>query len=183
MSEITVWKTILSEKMADCRVFDVYRDVCVDDEEREATFYKIQCPDWCNIIPLTAAGEVVLIRQARHGIGEISLEIPGGIIDEGETPEEAARRELLEETGYAPRQIVALGFAHPNPAIQNNRVHIFLGLDCEKTQEPHFDVHEKITIQLFPTSELENLVASGKITHSLVLNALLKMEYWQRQNA
>lgn len=171
-----IWKKVLSEKVADCRVFTVTRDVCVvEEEEREATFYCIESADWCNILPVTKNGEVVLIEQFRHGIQQISLEIPGGIVDEGENPQAAAVRELLEETGYAPGgEVVSLGTAHPNPAIQNNTVYMFLALDCEKIQEPHFDATEHTITKLVPLADLSNLVQSGQITHSLVLTNFLR---------
>lgn len=171
-----VWKTILSEKMADCRVFEVRRDICVDaeTEEGEATFYCIESPDWCNVIPLTANNEVVLIEQFRHGIQKVTLEIPGGMIDENEDPPTAGARELLEETGYAPQEMTSLGMAHPNPAIQNNAVHFFLARGCVKTQEPSFDATEHAVTRLVPLSEVKNLIESEQITHSLVLDAFLR---------
>jgi ADP-ribose pyrophosphatase len=170
-----IWKTVLSEKMADCRVFEVRRDVCVAEEEREATFYCIDSPDWCNIIPITANNEVVLIEQFRHGVQKVTLEIPGGIIDEDEDPQTAAARELMEETGYAAGEIVSLGTAHPNPAIQNNTVHLFLGRNCEKQSEPSFDSNEHTVTRLVPLAEIRNLIESGEITHSLVLNSFLRL--------
>ena len=184
MSEETAktWKRILSEKLADCRVFDVYRDVCVDSdtEESEATFYRLECPDWCNIIGLTNNNEVILIEQFRQGIQKITLEIPGGIVDEGEDVKEAAARELLEETGYASNEIFSLGTAHPNPAIQNNRVHMFLATNCEKKQEPQFDSHEHAVTRVVPLDEVSNLIETEQITHSLVLDGLLR--FFLRQN-
>lgn len=169
------WKTVLSEKMADCRVFEVRRDVCVaEEEEREATFYCIDSPDWCNIIPITANNEVVLIEQFRHGVQKVTLEIPGGIIDEDEDPQTAAARELMEETGYGAGEIVSLGTAHPNPAIQNNTVHLFLARNCEKQREPSFDSNEHTVTRLVPLAEIKNLIERGEITHSLVLNSFLR---------
>ena len=78
-------------------------------------------PDWINVIPLTDDGQVVMVRQYRFGIEGFTLEIPGGMCDPGEPPLEAARREMREETGYAPSEMIELGWVHPNPPLQNNR--------------------------------------------------------------
>ena len=180
-----VWKRILSEKMADCRVFDVYRDICVDaeTEESEATFYRLHCPDWCNVVPITTDNKIVLIEQFRQGIQEIALEIPGGIVDEGELPETAAARELLEETGYVPGTMIYVGKSNPNPAIQNNFVHHFLALDCEFKQEPEFDSHEHVVVRLTALDEVENLIETEKITHSLVLAGLYRAQRELKKNS
>jgi 8-oxo-dGTP pyrophosphatase MutT (NUDIX family) len=100
------------------------------------------------------------------------LEIPGGMADNGEDPIAAARRELMEETGYSPGRMIPIGHSFPNPAIQNNTVHHFLALDCEKTADVAFDDHESIVTRLVPLSELENLVHNGEITHSLAITAI-----------
>lgn len=166
------WKRISSNEIADCRVFRVREDVCVrDSDEKEATFFVIENPNWVNIIATTKDNEVILIEQFRHGTAEIILEIPGGMIDEGEEPEAAAKRELLEETGFSSQNWVLLGKSDPNPAIQNNTVYHYLARDCAKTADTSFDQHESIATKLISLSSVENLIATGKITHSLVLAA------------
>jgi ADP-ribose pyrophosphatase len=176
------WKIVSSEKIADCRVFKVREDLC----ERESDgarhpFFVLENPDWVNIIALTTSDEVVLIEQYRYGTQEIILEIPGGMIDPDEDAETAARRELLEETGYSSNEFVFLGKSHPNPAIQDNEIYHYLALNCEKTDETKFDEHESVVTKLVPKAEIRNLILEGKITHSLVI-AAFAMFYLREKN-
>lgn len=167
-----IWKRIKSEEIADCRVFKIRKDFCERGSDQKAgAFFVIESPDWINVIALTKDKQVVLIEQFRHGIEQIILEIPGGMVDQGELPKDAARRELLEETGFSSKKFIYLGKSHPNPAISNNEMFHFLALDCEKTEKTTFDEHESIVTKLVPLAEIENLAASGKITHSLVIAA------------
>lgn len=166
------WKRIESDEVADCRVFKVRRDICRRDrDDREANFFVVENPDWVNIIALTKDESVVMIEQFRHGTEEIILEIPGGMVDADEDIAMAAARELVEETGYAPREMINLGKSRPNPAIQNNTIHHFLALDCEKTDETKFDEHESVAAKLISRAEIPDLIADGVITHSLVVTA------------
>jgi ADP-ribose pyrophosphatase len=164
------WKRIKSEEIADCRVFKVREDFCQRaSDQKESTFFVIECPNWVNVIALTKEKEVVLIEQYRQGTEEITLEIPGGMVDGGENYVDAANRELVEETGYSSNNVVYLGKSRPNPAIQNNWMFHYLALDCEKTEDTAFDEHESLVTKLVPLAEIENLIKSGEITHSLVL--------------
>jgi 8-oxo-dGTP pyrophosphatase MutT (NUDIX family) len=104
-------------------------------------------------------------------VGEVVLEIPGGMVDEGEDPMTAAKRELEEETGYTSPIWMFLGKSRPNPAIQNNTVYHYLAANCIKTAEPAFDGHESIATRLAGPEEVHDLIAKGKITHSLVVAA------------
>ncbi len=172
-----IWKRQSSEQIADCRVFKVREDFCERDSDgAKHTFFVIECPDWVNIIALTKENEVVLIEQYRQGAEEIMLEIPGGMIDGDEEPEAAARRELLEETGYDSSEFVYLGKTRPNPAIQNNWMHHFLALNCEKTGEISFDEHESVTTKLTPLADIPQLIETEQFTHSLAIVAFYKMD-------
>ena len=166
------WKQVLSDEVADCRVFRVRRDTCIRDSDgKSSDFFVIENPDWVNVIAINKADEVVLIEQFRHGTEEIELELPGGLVDDGEAAEEAAKRELLEETGYSSNRWKLLGKSSPNPAIQNNTIYHYLALDCEKTSETAFDLHESITTKLVSRCKADDLIDDGSITHSLVIAA------------
>ncbi|MGC2234877.1 MAG: NUDIX hydrolase [Pyrinomonadaceae bacterium] len=170
--KVETWKRISSKEIADCRVFKVRVDYCERESDgKQSTFFVTENSDWANIIALTKAGEVVLIEQFRHGIEEIILEIPGGIIDAGENPETAARRELREETGFTANKFVLLGKSRPNPAISDNWLYHYLALNCEKTHETTFDEHESVVNKIVPLDEIQNLISSEKITHSMVIAA------------
>ena len=164
------WTRKTSEIVADCRVFKVRRDVSLSPTgEREHDFYVIEAGDWINVIPLTRAGEVVMIEQYRHGSEDVTLEIPGGMVDEGETAAEAAARELLEETGYAAEEVVALGRVRPNPAIHNNWLHTFLARGARFSRAPAFDSTEHCAVRLVPLADVDGHIVAGAITHALVV--------------
>jgi len=164
------WTRKESKEVADCRVFKVREDSCERASDgKAATFYVIENPDWVNVIALTQAKEAVLIEQFRHGSEEIILEIPGGMLDENEARETAAKRELLEETGYSSDEFVYLGKSRPNPAINNNWIYHYAALNCEKTDETAFDEHESVITKLIPLAAIPNLIKSEKITHSLAI--------------
>jgi len=175
------WKLASTREIADCRVFKVREDTSYRASDGESsTFFVIDNPDWVNVVAVSEDRQVVLIEQFRHGSGSMMLEIPGGMVDPGEEPSIAAARELLEETGYKPGRLVAIGRSLPNPAIQNNTIHHFLALDCEKVANAAFDDHESIATRLIPLSELENLVHNGDITHSLAITAIFYAQRYLR---
>jgi 8-oxo-dGTP pyrophosphatase MutT (NUDIX family) len=147
---------------------DIYADPRTGDEHPRVF---IDTPEWCNIIAVTPEDQLVLIRQYRFGVGASTLEIPGGLVERGEDPAAAAARELEEETGYVAGRVVPLGSVHPNPALQGNRCHSFLALDCVKHHEGRQDHGEDIAVELHPRAEVPRLILEGQITHSLVVVA------------
>jgi ADP-ribose pyrophosphatase len=167
-----LWRRERSEQVADCRVFKVRRDFSADPRSRRIhDFYVIEAPDWINVIPLTKDNEVVLIEQYRQGTEAVSLEIPGGMVDPGEEPRETAARELFEETGYEAAEVVFLGKARPNPAIQNNWIHTFIARGVEYRQEPLNQGTEQTRVRLVALEQIPALIAGGKIDHALVVLA------------
>ena len=175
------WKRKSSRDVADCRVFKVREDFNErEGDGKSGSFFIIESPDWVNVVALTSENEVVLIEQFRHGIREMILEIPGGIIDDDEEAESAAKRELLEETGYSADDWVFLGKSYPNPATQNNTIYHYLARRCKKTEETSFDEHESITVQLSSLDDVKELIKSGRFTHSLAVAAFLYFDIYEK---
>jgi ADP-ribose pyrophosphatase len=134
-------------------------------------FSLIECTDWVNVIALTPDDHVVLVRQFRFGTGELCLEIPGGMVDDGEEAATAAARELEEETGYTSREWRRLGDVAPNPAIQNNRLHTYLALDAAPTHAQRLEGSEILDVTTLPLAEVQRLLRAGTIDHALVVAA------------
>lgn len=144
------------------------------DWERE--YVRLSMPDWVNVVPITRAGEVVLVRQHRFGIDAPTLEIPGGCVDPGEDPAVAAERELREETGYGGGTLRSLGWVWANPAIQDNRTFLFAADGLEKLGEPELGQGEEdLEVVLAPASSLRELLRSGAINHSLAVVAIQRV--------
>ena len=134
-------------------------------------FSLIDCVDWVNVIAVTPDRQVVLIRQYRPGTDGVYLEIPGGMVDEGEDPETAAARELEEETGYVGTSIERIGRVAPNPAIQNNYLHTYLVLGAAPTSAMRLDSSEVITVETAPLADAYQMCRDGRIDHALVVAA------------
>lgn len=140
----------------------------------EGDFYILGAPAWINVLPVTEEGKIILVEQYRFGIKEPTLEIPGGMVDNGENPEETARRELLEETGYVSDDWKSLGKVSANPAIMSNFTHIFLAKYCRYRGSENPDVHERIKVHTLDFNKFLELTRDGTIHHAIVVAAVAK---------
>jgi 8-oxo-dGTP pyrophosphatase MutT (NUDIX family) len=169
------WEVVETEELQECKVFAVSRSMARSPRTGEIhPFFRIEAGDWVNVVPITTEDELVLVRQYRHGSREITLEIPGGIVDPGETPAEAAVRELLEETGYRAERVEAIGTVNPNPALFENRCHTFLAPEVVRVAEIQNTQLEETSVELIPMAEIPDQLREGRIDHALVVAAL----YW-----
>ncbi len=144
----------------------------VETRAGERTFLRLELPDWVNVVAVDEDGRIVIILQYRWGIDANTFEVPGGVIDPGETPEAAARRELREETGFEAKDWQSLGSAYPNPALQDNVVHFFLARGARRVGEPSFDEGEDIIVELWSPQTVRDRLSGGLIRHALVALAL-----------
>lgn len=131
-------------------------------------YYVFEFPDWVNAAALTREGDILMVRQYRHALGETILEIPGGCVDEEDENKEAAmRRELLEETGYAFDTVESLGEISPNPSTNTNITYMFLATGGRKIQEQQLDPNEEIEVLLYKPGEVIRLLKEHQIRQSL----------------
>lgn len=171
------WTTILREPIQACQVFEVHRILARSPRTgRSHEFFGIDSADWVNVVPLTADGHVVMVHQFRHGAGRVTLEVPGGMVDPGESPAEAAARELLEETGYRAGRVLPLGSVNPNPALFTNRLHAFVATGAERIAEIASGATEETSVELVPRARLGALVRDGAVEHALVVAAIALFE-------
>jgi len=146
-------------------------------------YYVLDGADWVHVHALDDQGRLVLVRQYRHGIGRDGLELPGGLVDPGETPLEAARRELREETGLVARTWIAAGTRHPNPARQSNAVHLFLARGLHEDGPPRLDHGESLTCEWHTPASLDAVIADGQLHNACHLGLLHLAEHVQRRGA
>lgn len=144
-------------------------------------FFLVQTLDWVNIVALTDADELVLVRQYRPGPDRVTLEIPGGCVDPGEDFATAAWRELREETGYAPRELHRLGAVSPNPALFTNTIETWVALGCTRVGDVQPDPGEDLEVVVVPFAEAEAMALRGEIGHALALSGLYLYRVWRER--
>ncbi len=169
------WETLDSEYLIQRPWLTARRDkVRLPNGVINDEFYVLEYPDWVNVIAITKDGRFVFERQYRHGLGETRYEIPAGVIEEGEEPIDGARRELLEETGYAGGEWTKLMAVSGNASTTNNLSHCFLAVGVEKVDGQHLDRTEDIEVHLLTRDEVIGLLERDEIKQSLMAAPLWK---------
>lgn len=181
------WSIVYENKEYQTPIFNLlHRRMQLEsgDEYDKGDFFVLQAPEWVNVIPITKQKQVILVEQYRYGIKQPTLEIPGGMVDPGEDPKEAIRRELAEETGYYSDSWESLGKVSANPAIMDNYTHLYVAEGCHfrGIKEAEGDLHEHINVHEIPLEEFLDLVQDGTIHHSIVVAAVGRYLLKTRRN-
>lgn len=169
------WKTIFSEYLFKDNWFKVRREKCETPTGKIVEpYYVYEFTPWVGALAITSEGKVILIKQYRHAIGEICIEIPGGCVDETDSNiADAAHRELLEETGYSFDSIEFLGSVSPNPSTNTNLFHMFLARGGKKVGNQQLDPNEEIEVMEVSIDELKSLIRENKIVQSMHISCML----------
>lgn len=178
------WRIIKDKKLVETPIFDLKEKYL--DAPRQTVdhpFYVLDAPEWINVLALTndSPKKIILVEQYRAGVNESTLEIPGGMVDDGENPLTAAKRELKEETGFESDSWRSLGSVSSNPAILSNRTHLFLATKCVKTAEQNTDGSEDIACHIMEMDQFLSLTADGTVHHAIVVAAVGKYLLFQQK--
>ncbi|HEY0129437.1 MAG TPA: NUDIX hydrolase [Rubrobacteraceae bacterium] len=174
MPEAERWKRLSSEKLMETPYFALRSDkLQLPDGAVKDPYYVIERPDAAIVFPLTESGEVVLVRQYRPAIGRVELGLPAGLVEEGEEPEKAARRELQEETGYSGGEWESLGAVASSPSLKDNWAHLYLARGVQRTGSQQPDEHERLEVVLVPVGEILSEIRAGSIVSSSGVAAVL----------
>lgn len=173
----TSWEVLSSDELYSHPYFRFRKDRCaLPDERIMPAYYVMEFVDWVNVVALTDDGKIVLVNQYRHAAKRRFYEFPGGTLDpdnKTETPEQAATRELIEETGYAANRLSYLGLHYPNPGLQDNRMHVYLGTGCCKVSEPKLDTYEDLEVEVVDVQDFLQCIEQGRPMHSLMMASLV----------
>ena len=175
-----VWEKVESTEGPDLMICKARFDTLINPRTQASMVRTVlETPDWVNIVAITKERRFIVVRQFRFGPGRVTTEIPGGVIDPGEGHEEAARRELREETGYTSSKWKLLGWVEPNPAFHDNLCYHWLAEECELTDEVELDPGEDIGVIALGQEELKREVSEGRLRHSLALSGLSRvLDLW-----
>lgn len=173
--DLTPWTVTATRVVLKDRWIEVAADECVTgDGTIVAPFYVLRPRDWAVILAVDQDDHAILVRQYRHPIRGLSLELPGGVVDTADaSPAITAVRELREETGHSAEALVMAGRFAPNPANQTNTMHVFATRGARLTDLPRLDIGETLAVERVPLPELRRLALSGGIVHGLHVAAIL----------
>jgi ADP-ribose pyrophosphatase len=168
------WKVKSSRQVYDNYYLKVYEDV-LDLSGTDKLYVRGVRRDYCTVVPFDSKGQIMLFRSYRHLVDSRQLEVPSGYVDDGETPAQAARRELAEETGYTARRMVKVGSYTLDYSMFEQTGHVFAAYGLKKTGKTSLGNMEKISgIEFVPAKKVEKLLLSGRILNAATIVALYR---------
>lgn len=177
------WDEEYREKESSFGIFEIYRVTRVSPKGQRGNFVVVDAPDWVTIVPLIrdAGGSesFLMVRQYRHGSETVTLEFPAGVVEYDEEPEEAARRELIEETGWTPETTVFLGQANPNPAFMCNTTYTFLASGLHDGSLQQLDETEELILEIVPADEVVRKMGIPPYDNAIMMSALAYYLRWK----
>ncbi len=172
MRDLT-WKTLSSNYIYKDQWFIARADSCaLPNGKIIEPYYVLEFPNWCNVVVVTEDDKILMVRQYRHAINQTTIELPGGVIDKNEDPQNAAIREVLEETGYTISQIHLLYSTAPNPATNNNMAYFFLAKANKNLNRQNTDPFEDIDVLLIDKNEVLEMIHKSQIIHGVQIGAI-----------
>jgi 8-oxo-dGTP pyrophosphatase MutT (NUDIX family) len=177
------WKHLSTRYVGDYHILRIREDrYLFEPTQREATFVACESADWAMVIPVTSDGQVVFVRQYRHGVKQVVLEIPGGVLEPNEAADVGGLRELQEETGYQCETIRVVGRLLPNPSTNTAALHVLVAEGCRPVAAQTLDPLERIDLVLRPLGEVQAMIASGELCHAQVIAAFAVAGFLGRSN-
>lgn len=171
------WRRLRSSVAEDHSIFQVRKDVSVSPRTGEMhEFIVLDSRDWVLVVPFLTDGRLVMIRQYRHGLADLTLEVPGGLVEDGLSTEEAGREELRQETGYGGGTWMQIGELSAVPAVFSNTVHVFVAEGVQVVGDPEPDAAEDIRVELHHLEEVRQAARKGSLVHAQVLAAFYLLE-------
>ena len=168
MNIIKKWKTLSSTYIHKSKWATLRKDVCEMSDGRIVNdYYVLEYPSFANALAITEDKKVLMVRQYRHAAEIVSLEVPGGVVDDGEDPAAAIKRELLEETGYQFDEVELVSVLYPNPSTADNRCYFFLAQNGKKVKDAHLDELEELVVEEYTIDEVKHLLLDNKIDQAL----------------
>ena len=179
------WMTRGRKKLQDCRIFSVYTVHRESAEGVEGSFIQIDVPDWVTVVPVITDDQgkkrFLMVNQYRHGNETITREFPAGVVEHDEPKDQAAYREMLEETGYHAETLIELGSVSPNPAFMNNRVYTYLALDPVRQQEQNLDEFELIDVTAQLVEDVTSQMGTGIYDNGIMMISLMHYLRWAKK--
>lgn len=167
------WEIRKREEIFNRRIFSIDDLHCYHPGKNvEHNFFIMNNPDWINVVVLTEDNQLVFVKQHRLGTDDITIETVAGLMDGGESPEESARRELLEETGYQAGELLLMKKLSANPAIMSNHIYFYLARNARKIAAQELDHAEDIEVITVPEEEAVHMISDGRIDHTIIVTAL-----------